>query len=68
MLCQYESFAANLEEVDRMCPALILLSEDQRTYLEWMKSCASRTNQLNLAVSKRVSFAEKQVAYSTHPR
>ena len=68
MPCLYESFAGNLGEVDRMCPALILLSEEPETYLEWMKSCASRTNQLNLAVSTRVSSAEKEVAHSIHHR
>ena len=47
-----------------MCPALILLSEEPGTYLEWMKSCASRPNQLNLAVSKGVTTAEEQVSHS----
>ena len=58
MPCQDESFAGDLGEVGRrMCPKLILLSEEPGTYFEWMKSCASRTNQLNLAVSTRVSSA-----------
>jgi hypothetical protein len=64
MPCLYESFAGNLGEVDRMCPALILLSEEPETYLEWMKSCASCTKQLNLAVSTRVTTAEEQGADS----